>query len=114
LGHELRRPEADFLRDGVYELRISLNHIQYRLLYCFHTGTEPDRTEGTKAVGAGPVTKRPAAKKQSGGPPARQVIAVVAHGITKEDKVPHQEIDRALGRMRKFVADPVRHTYAEG
>ena len=22
LGHELRRPEADFLRDGIYELRI--------------------------------------------------------------------------------------------
>jgi phage-related protein len=24
LGHELRRPEADFLRDGIYELRIRL------------------------------------------------------------------------------------------
>ena len=23
LGHELRRPEADFLRDGIYELRAS-------------------------------------------------------------------------------------------
>ena len=23
LGHELRRPEADFLRDGIYELRTS-------------------------------------------------------------------------------------------
>ena len=22
LGHELRRPEADFLRDGIYELRV--------------------------------------------------------------------------------------------
>ncbi len=24
LDHELRRPEADFLRDGIYELRVSL------------------------------------------------------------------------------------------
>jgi hypothetical protein len=24
MGHELRRPEADYLRDGIYELRVSL------------------------------------------------------------------------------------------
>lgn len=36
LGHELRRPEADFLRDGVYELRVSLQGKQYRMLYFFH------------------------------------------------------------------------------
>ena len=36
LGHELRRPEADYLRDGVYELRVSLQGIQYRMLYFFH------------------------------------------------------------------------------
>jgi phage-related protein len=34
-GHELRRPEADYLRDGIYELRISLQNIQYRILYFF-------------------------------------------------------------------------------
>jgi phage-related protein len=36
LGHELRRPEADFLRDGVYELRASYQGINYRILYFFH------------------------------------------------------------------------------
>ncbi len=36
LGHELRRPEADFLRDGIYELRVSLQGVQYRILYFFH------------------------------------------------------------------------------
>jgi len=36
MGHELRRPEADFLRDGIYELRTSLQGIQYRMLYFFH------------------------------------------------------------------------------
>lgn len=36
LGHELRRPEADFLRDGIYELRIGLEGTNYRILYFFH------------------------------------------------------------------------------
>lgn len=36
LGHELRRPEADYLRDGIYELRAALQGIQYRMLYFFH------------------------------------------------------------------------------
>lgn len=36
MGHELRRPEADLLRDGVYELRASLQGRNYRILYFFH------------------------------------------------------------------------------
>jgi phage-related protein len=35
-GHELRRPAADLLRDGIYELRARHKHVQYRLLYFFH------------------------------------------------------------------------------
>lgn len=35
-GHELRRPEADYLRDKIYELRAALQGIQYRMLYFFH------------------------------------------------------------------------------
>lgn len=35
-GHELRRPIADTLRDGIYELRPSLAGVQYRILYFFH------------------------------------------------------------------------------
>ncbi|MCY3024186.1 MAG: type II toxin-antitoxin system RelE/ParE family toxin [Planctomycetota bacterium] len=35
-GHELRRPEADLLRDGIYELRTKRGHVQYRILYFFH------------------------------------------------------------------------------
>jgi putative component of toxin-antitoxin plasmid stabilization module len=37
-GYSLRRPEADLLRDGIYELRIGLSGINYRLLYFFHGG----------------------------------------------------------------------------
>lgn len=36
LGHELRRPEADLLRDEIYELRVGLQGINYRMLYFFH------------------------------------------------------------------------------
>jgi len=35
LGSELRRPEADYLRDGIYELRIGFQGKNYRILYCF-------------------------------------------------------------------------------
>ena len=36
LGHELRRPEADILRDGIHELRVGLQGVHYRILYFFH------------------------------------------------------------------------------
>jgi putative component of toxin-antitoxin plasmid stabilization module len=36
LGNKIRRPEADYLRDGIYELRIGFQGINYRLLYFFH------------------------------------------------------------------------------
>jgi phage-related protein len=35
-GHELRRPAADILRDGIYELRAKQGHVQYRILYFYH------------------------------------------------------------------------------
>jgi len=34
-GHELRRPSADFLRDGIYELRPTFQGVNYRILYFF-------------------------------------------------------------------------------
>jgi len=36
LGHELRRPEADVLRDGIYELRVGFRGHHYRMLYFFN------------------------------------------------------------------------------
>lgn len=75
-GHELRRPEADYLRDGIYELRVRHMHVNYRLLYFF---------SGQRAI--------------------------ISHGITKDDKVPDQQIDLAIGRIRRFEHDPEKHTY---
>ena len=35
MGHELRRPEGDFLRDGIHELRARRGRVHYRMLYFF-------------------------------------------------------------------------------
>src|SRR5690349_2476971 len=35
-GHRLRRPAADYLRDGIFELRARAGRVQYRVLYFFH------------------------------------------------------------------------------
>lgn len=34
-GHDLRRPAAAYLRDGISELRIRQGNVQYRILYFF-------------------------------------------------------------------------------
>ncbi len=36
LGHELRRPKADLLRDEIYEHRASLRDVDYWILYFFY------------------------------------------------------------------------------
>lgn len=36
MGHELRRPEADLLRDKIYELRVKHRRVNLRMLYFFH------------------------------------------------------------------------------
>lgn len=79
MGHELRRPAADILRDGIYELRAKQGHVQYRLLYFFHGRN----------------------------------VAILAHGLTKEDKVPDADIERAVKRRRLFESHPEEHTYED-
>ncbi|MFP4501533.1 MAG: type II toxin-antitoxin system RelE/ParE family toxin [Candidatus Hydrogenedentota bacterium] len=34
-GRDLRRPQADYLRNGIYELRVQRQGMQYRVLYGF-------------------------------------------------------------------------------
>lgn len=75
LGHELRRPHADYLRDGVYELRAKRGRVNYRILYFFHG----------------------------------QNVALLAHGLTKEKKVPDSDIDRAVERKKRYEQDPEKH-----
>jgi phage-related protein len=46
LGHELRRFEADYLGDGIYELRAKHSGVNYRILYFFHGKTAVVLTHG--------------------------------------------------------------------
>jgi phage-related protein len=78
-GHALRRPEADYLRDGIYELRARQGHINYRILYFFHG----------------------------------QNVVILAHGMTKENKVPDADIERALLRKVAFEENPRLHLYED-
>jgi len=75
MGHELRRPYADLLRDGIYELRARVGRVNYRVLYFFH-GKD---------------------------------IAIVAHGLTKEQAVPAAGIQRAIERKRRYEKNPAKH-----
>jgi len=79
LGHELRRPHADMLRDSIYELRARSGNVNYRILYFFHG----------------------------------QNVAVLAHSLTKEAKVPKKDIERAIKRKKLFQKDAQRHSYRE-
>ena len=85
-GHELKRPIADYLRDGIHELRPSYQGVHYRLLYFFTTLKKGKLAEETR-------------------------IVVVSHGLVKEQVVPNAEIDRAIERKRRFEAHPERHTF---
>ena len=78
-GHELRRPLCDYLRDGIYELRIRFATVNYRILYFFRG----------------------------------QAAVVLAHGLTKEDRVPDKDIELAQSRRLNVEVDPEGHTYDE-
>jgi hypothetical protein len=45
-GHELHRPYADTLRDGIHELRVRFRSVNYRMLYFFHGNTAVVLTHG--------------------------------------------------------------------
>lgn len=79
MGHGLRRPHADYLRDEIYELRVRAGNVQYRMLYFF--------------FGAG--------------------VAVVSHGIIKEQAVPPVEIERAIERKINVMASPQDHLFRQ-
>jgi phage-related protein len=40
-------------------------------------------------------------------------LAILGHALTKEDKTPKADIERAIRRKRAFEADPVKHSFSE-
>lgn len=47
-GHDLRRPESDYLREGIHELRVKFQSLNYRILYFFHGNRVVVITHGLK------------------------------------------------------------------
>lgn len=43
-----------------------------------------------------------------------QNIVILTHGLTKEDKVPDMEINRAIERKKKCEAEPETHSFTGG
>ncbi|HUO08583.1 MAG TPA: type II toxin-antitoxin system RelE/ParE family toxin [Phycisphaerae bacterium] len=86
LGHDLRRPEAEYLGKDLYELRVKKGHVNYRPLYFFDDRKDKE----------GKTTLR---------------RAVIAHGCTKEDAVHPTDIALALERRKKYLANRAAHTY---
>lgn len=35
-GHDLRRPNAEYLTNGIYELRVRFQRVRYRMLYFYY------------------------------------------------------------------------------
>ncbi len=54
-GSELRRPYADYLRDGIYELRLEFGGVNYRILYFFHHAEVVVVTHGLTKEGKVPA-----------------------------------------------------------
>jgi phage-related protein len=53
-GYEMRRPHADALRDGIYELRIKERRVHYRILYFFFGANVVCLSHGIVKEGAVP------------------------------------------------------------
>jgi hypothetical protein len=86
LGFELRRPEAEYLGNEIYELRIRKGHVNYRPLYFFDDLRDK----------AGNVVQR---------------RAVIVHGCTKEGKVDTSDIATAIARRKRYLTNRASHTY---
>ena len=86
LGFELRRPEADLLRDSIYELGVKKGHVNYRALYFFDDEKDPK---------TGRVIRR----------------AVVVQGCTKEGRVDVSDVNIAIRRRANYLPNRRNHTY---
>ena len=76
LGHKLRRPEAAYLREGIYELRMTHSGVNYRMLYFF------DRTEAM-------VVSHGFSKQQGPVPPREIMLALRRKAAFAADPAAH-------------------------
>ncbi|MFN0138003.1 MAG: type II toxin-antitoxin system RelE/ParE family toxin [Phycisphaerae bacterium] len=64
LGHDLRRPTADLLEDGIYELRARVGQVNYRVLYFFYGRNVAILAHGLTKERAIPATALKQAKER--------------------------------------------------
>ena len=76
-GVGLRRPLADYLDDGIYELRVRYRLVHYRILY-FSSGTS---------------------------------LVVLSQGLTKEQKIPKADLERAIQRKDQYERNRAQHSF---
>lgn len=77
LGYELRRPEADLLREKIYELRCSFGGVHYRILYFYHGNTAAVVSHGIvkeRAVPPNEIERAIARKKKFESNPAKHTL----------------------------------------
>ena len=73
LGHELRRPEAEYLGEGMHELRTQYATMNYRMLYFFYGRTAAIVSHGFAKQEAG-CPRRRCARPSGERAPSRQVL----------------------------------------
>jgi phage-related protein len=86
-GHELRRPAADLLRDGIHELRPSRAGVHYRILYFFHGNDAVVVSHGLTKEREVPVVEIERARermKRYRKDPARHTACFVERGVRHE------------------------------
>lgn len=64
LGHEARRPLAENLGEGIYELRVRLGRVNYRILFSFFDRNAVVLTHGLTKEDAIPPTDLAIAKRR--------------------------------------------------
>jgi len=84
LGHGLRRPAAENLGGGIYELRTKSRNVNYRMLYFFH---------GQEAV----VMSHGIDKQQKKVPPKEIVLAKARMAMFRTDPKEHTFVELSNG-----------------
>ena len=79
LGHEIRRPEADYLRDGIYELRATFHGTHHRMLYFF--------------LGRSAVVVSHGFEKERAVPPREIDLAILRKAWVERDLIRHTSED---------------------
>jgi len=88
LGYELRRPHADYLRDGIYELRARRGTVNLRVLYFFHGKDVAVLADGLTKNGKVPKVDidRAIRRKQAlEGDPAKHIYKEATVGEDSQD-----------------------------